>query len=268
MQKLLRLLFTFSLFATWPAFAGVAVIGGLTRQHTVKPGEAFEGVLLVKNTGKAPLEINFTQTDYTFTADGESHYDKPGTHPRSNARWIALNPPRATIPPLETVSIYYQGRMPDAATLAGTYWSMIMVEPVAAHAPLAEGGQNQVAMGVQAVMRYAVQVITTLGTSGTEQLAILDKKMLTEAGKSVLQLDVANTGERMQTPTLSAELFNAQGVSIGHFHGGRQRIYPQCSVRFKIEFADVPPGKYLAMVVMDSGSDYVTGAQYTLEIAP
>ncbi len=254
--------------AMLPAFGGVAVIGGLTRQHTVKPGESFEGVILVKNTGHAPLEINFSQTDYAFTADGASHYDKPGTRPRSNAPWIALNPPRVTIPPLETVSVYYQGRVPDAAELAGTYWSMVMVEPVATPAPLAEGGEKQVAMGVQAVMRYAVQIVTAIGATGTEQLAILDKRMLTDAGKSALQLDVANTGERMQTPAVSAELFNARGVSIGQFQGGKQRIYPQCSVRYKVEFADVPPGKYTAMVVMDSGGDYVTGAQYTLEIAP
>ncbi len=268
MKKLLFLLILFSSTTTAPSFAGVVVIGGLVRQHTVKPGQSFEGVILVKNTDTKPMEIALSQTDYLFTADGASHYDKPGTRPRSNAPWMSISPPRVTVPPQATISVYYKGKTPETSDLAGTYWSMIMVEPVATPSPKVEGGKDEVAMSVQTVMRYAVQIVTAVGATGTEQLAIEDKKMTVKDGKSTLLIDVANTGERVQIPALSAELFNAEGISIGHFQGGKRRIYPRCSVRYGVKFADVPPGKYTAMVVMDSGGDYVTGAQYTLEIAP
>jgi hypothetical protein len=35
-----------------------------------------------------------------------------------------------------------------------------------------------------------------------------------------------------------------------------------------VDLSDVPAGKYTAMVVMDTGGEYVTGAQYALELAP
>lgn len=268
MKKRLFILFSLSLLAALPSFAGLAVVGGLARHHTLKPGDPFEGIILVKNTGTEPVEITVAQTDYLFTADGTNHYDRPGTHPRSNAPWISVSPSRTTLPPQGSISIYYKGKTPGSSDLVGTYWSMIMIEPVVTPPPQIEGQKEKVTMGLQTVMRYAVQVVSEIGTTGTEQLAIIDKAVVTKDGKPTLQLDAANVGERVQIPTLSAELFNTEGVSIGRFEGGKRRIYPDCSVRYSVELVDVPVGKYTAMVVMDTGGEYVTGAQYTLEIAP
>lgn len=247
---------------------GVAVIGSLARHHNIQSGEAFEGIVLLKNTGDEAVEMGVAQNDYLFSADGSNRYEKPATQARSNAAWLAVSPSRVTLPPRGTASVYYKGKVPENASVAGTYWSMIMIEPIVTPPPAITGVEKKISMGLQTVTRFAVQIVSEIGTTGTEELKVLDKSLASNEGKRVLQLDVANTGERIQIPALWAELYNEQGVSLGRFEGGRWRIYPGCSVRYKVDLTDVPAGKYTAMVVMDTGGEYVTGAQYALEIVP
>lgn len=269
MQKSLFLILALSLAMATHLFAGVAVTGSLVRQHNVKPGDIFEGIILLKNTGLEPVEMGVGQTDYMFSADGTSSYDKPGAQPqpRSNAGWLSVNPARTVVPPQTTVSVYYKGTAPADSNLRGTYWSMIMVEPLAVPTPEVNDEKDKVVVGIRTVMRYAVQIVTEVG-AGTEALNVLEKRLVVNDGNKVLELDVINSGERVQIPTLWAEFYNEQGVSIGRFEGGRWRIYPTCSVRYKVPLADIPPGKYTAMIVLDTGGEYVTGAQYTLEVTP
>ena len=87
-------------------------------------------------------------------------------------------------------------------------------------------------------------------------------------GKRAFLLDIGNDGERLMVPMMTVELFDAQGATVGRFDAGRARIYPGCSVRAKADLTDVPPGKYTAMVLLDSGDAQVMGAQYDIKIAP
>ncbi len=268
MKQALLLSLFLVLSATCSCFGGVAVVGSLARHHNVQPGETFEGIILLKNTGGKTVEMQIAQNDYLFSADGSNRYEKPATLPRSNAAWLAASPSRATLPPQGTASVYYKGKVPPDAALAGTYWSMIMIEPVATPEPEVRGAKDQISMGLQTRTRFAVQIVSELGATGTEELKVREKALVASEGKTILQLDVANVGERMQIPALWAELYDARGISLGRFEGGRWRIYPGCSVRYKVDLTDVPAGKYTAMVVMDTGGEYVTGAQYSLELAP
>ena len=268
MRKVLFLTLAALVATVAPTFASVAVVGSLVRQYNPKPGDVFEGIILLKNTGDEPVEMGVGQTDYLFAADGSNHYDKPGAHARSNAGWLSVSPSRTVVAPQSTVSVYYKGKVPTSSDLRGTYWSMIMVEPIDVPTPVVKDDKEKVVVGIRTIMRYAVQIVTEIGASGTESLSVLEKRLVVNDGKKVLELDVTNSGERVQVPTLWAEFYNAEGVSIGRFEGGRWRIYPTCSVRYKVDLADIPAGKYTAMVVMDTGGEYVTGAQYSLEIAP
>ncbi len=87
-------------------------------------------------------------------------------------------------------------------------------------------------------------------------------------GKRLFQLDVGNDGERMLIPAISVELFDQKGASLGRFDAGRTRIYPSGSARAKVDLTDLPSGKYVAMVLLDSGDAQVMGAQYDLELQP
>lgn len=266
MKRLLHLILA-TLALAGSSQAGVVVIGSLARTNTIKPGEAFEGVILLKNTDKQDADVRVFQTDYLCYADGSNDYGEPGKAPRSNAGWITLSPSRVKLVPGETVPVRYKGHAPADPKLQGTFWSMIMVEPNSTPAITPEGKPDQVAVGLQTTIRFAIQIVTEVGQSGTRSLQVQDKRLVQGGGKRALELDIANDGERLLIPAMTVELFDQSGASIGRFDAGRARIYPACSVRAKVDLTDVPLGKYVAMVLLDSGDAQVMGAQYELDIA-
>ncbi len=265
MKRLLSLLSALAFTGTAPA--GVVVIGNLARTAVVQPGGAFDGVIFLKNNDAQPADMRVFQTDYLCQADGTNDYGQPGQTARSNANWISVTPTRIKLAPGETVPVRYKGRAPADAKLRGTYWSMIMVEPNTAPALTPVGQPEQIAVGLQTTIRFGIQIVTELGQSGSRSLRVVEKRLVKDDGNRSLQLDISNDGERLLIPSMTVELFDKQGTSVGRFEAGRARIYPACSVRAKVDLTGVPSGKYAALVLLDSGDAQVMGAQYDLEIA-
>jgi hypothetical protein len=249
------------------SFAGVSLIGELTQEKTLQPGEKFEGKVTLENTGETSWQVTIYKTDYLFYSDGSNIYGEPGRITHSNASWLSVSPNRITIPPKEMASVYYTIEVPLQPDLIGTYWSMLMIEPTSETGP--ENIQDEtgkVKLGVKTVVRYGVQIVTNIGDTGARKIKFLDKKLSNQDGKRTLQMDIENIGERWLRPTLWVELYDKGGKNIGRFGNRQMRIYPGCSVRHRIDLSDVPKGKYKALVVVDNGDEYVFGAQYDLEI--
>lgn len=251
--------------------AGILVIGGLSREKTVNRGEKYEGLIYLKNTGDRANEIKVYQTDYLFFDDGKNFYGDPGSNPRSNAQWLSLGPKRISIPSGDTVSVYYTVNVPNDPELTGSYWSMIMVEPIPETSPEstlenAKEEKQGIKFGVQTIIRYGIQIVTEIDDTGTSNIRLLNKKLIGPGGKKILQFDVENIGNRWLSPFVWAELYNKKGIYIGRFEGHRLRIYPGCSVRHRIDLTEVPKGEYKALVIVDNGDEKVFGAQYALEI--
>lgn len=253
------------LSAAFPAAADVSVVNGLTHEKSIKNGETYENRLILKNVAGEPAEVRLYQTDYSFTADGRKFYDSPGTGPRSNAGWIALGQKRIVLPPLGQAELKYTVRVPGQGDLAGTYWSMIMVEEQPKAAAEAASAKEQIRFGVRQVMRSGIQIVTHLGETGARKVQFIKTDLLRHGAAKSLAIDVLNTGERWLRPFLIADLVDEKGVSLGRFDGGRWRIFPGTSVRYTIDFGSLPDGKYKALIVLDNKDESVFGAQYTLD---
>jgi hypothetical protein len=248
-----------------PAAADVSVVNGLTHEKTIKKGETYESLVILKNIAAEPAEVRLYQTDYSFTADGRKFYDSPGTGPRSNAGWIVLGQKRIVLPPLGQTEVKYTVRIPGREELAGTYWSMIMVEEQPRAAGASSGDSTKVRFGIRQVMRSGIQVVTHIGETGARKVQFIKTDLLREGSAKSLAIDVLNTGERWLRPFLTADLVDEKGVSLGRFDGGRWRIFPGTSARYTIDFGSLPDGKYKALIVLDNKDESVFGAQYTLD---
>ncbi|KPL02434.1 MAG: hypothetical protein AMJ90_05865 [candidate division Zixibacteria bacterium SM23_73_2] len=249
------------------SFAGVSVIGGLTREKVLLPGDKFEGKITLENTGETSWQVDIYKSDYLFYADGTNIYGEPSSSDRSNASWLTLSPSRLTIHPKEKASVFYTVQVPKNLDLFGTYWSMVMIEPASEVASEnLEDKEGRVKVGVQTKVRYGIQIVTNIGDTGAKRIKFLDKKLINQDGNTFFQIDVQNIGEMWLSPTLWVELYNQNGMIIGRFEGDKKRIYPTCSVRHKIDLTDIPKGKYKALVVVDNGDEHVFGAKYDLGI--
>jgi hypothetical protein len=249
------------------AMASVVVTGSLTHEFTVVPGRVYSGSIEVSNPEDRPQELKAYQTDFTFNSEGSTVYGEPGSIARSNAPWISLSPRLLTLPAHGAASISFNVSVPADQTLTGTYWSIIMVEPIdAGSAESGLGDAKDPGLGIKESLRYGVQIVTTVKDSGSRNLKFEKISMKSEGGKSALVVDASASGELWLRATAWAELYDSKGALVGRFEGGRKRIFPGTSVRFSIDLSGAPKGSYKALIVADCENDDIFGVNVKFDI--
>jgi len=250
-----------------PLFAGIRIEGAMTHEKEAGAGETYHGVVSIRNTTNEVRAVRLYLTDYRFFFDGRNIYGEPGKFNRSNAAWVTFSPKRVSLAPASVAEVHYSVKVPEDGALTGTYWSMLMVEEVSdPSSDPAASAKDKPRVGLNTVIRYGIQMVTHIGSSGTARLRFLKAELLKEPGKMFLQTDIENTGERWLRPALYAEVFDGRGQLMGRFPGGRYRVYPETSVRTKIDISALPKGKYKAVIIADNGDDHVFGAQFALTL--
>jgi hypothetical protein len=243
------------------ASAQISVVGSSVVENISSPGERYEGSVLVRNASTVAQSVRVYQSDYTFFADGTSHFDAPGTSARSNAQWIKPSVSTLVIPPSSDVAVTYVVTVPAADSLRGTYWSALMIEGEVTPPAITSGRQ----IGLGAVVRYAVQLATHLQATGSHTVRLANQRLVVDSsGARSLELDVANIGERAYRPALWVELYDATGAQRAKVQQQRGLLYPGTSLRQHFAFGDLAPGSYKAVVFADTGDDEVLAAQYKL----
>jgi hypothetical protein len=243
-----------------PARAQLAVLSNLVEERTANPGDRYTGRITVVNTTDQPQTARIYQTDFRFAADGTSHTDDPGSSPRSNASWVHPQMTRVTIAAGAQVSVPYSVDVPAGDSLRGTYWSMIMIEGTGTvAAPVAQTG-----LGVASVMRYAIQVATHIGSTGTRAVQFTNVTAANANGSGAVNLDVVNTGERGYRPTLWIEVYDGAGVLRAKGKQVRGLLYPGTSLRQHYDLGTLPSGNYKALIFADTGVEPVFASQITL----
>lgn len=249
--------------------AQINVVNGLLHEREAAAGARYTGTIVVANPSNAAQEVILYPRDYTFDASGMSGYDEPGSLPRSNAGWITFRPARVTIPPGGEAVVDYEVEIPDTDEDAfGTFWSVIMVERVSGSL-VASGDDaaagDQIALGLGSRLRFAVQLVTHVGTGARRDATFSDPRIVAEpTGEKALVVDLVNTGELGWRPSLWVELFDANGGSLGRHEARRGLVYPGTSIRQRFDLGLLPEGTYEALVAADLGGDEILGAQYTL----
>ncbi|MBK1701748.1 hypothetical protein CKO22_12710 [Thiococcus pfennigii] len=248
------------------AEAGIKLTSEMTIERVAQPGERYRGSLRLQNTDAATAEAKVYQTDYSFVADGSIDYGAPGQLERSNAKWITLSTELVRISAGGIEELTFEVQVPREKGLSGTYWSMIMVEPIPKDsAELAEPLPERTTR-IRQLIRYGVQVVTHIGQSGEAGLVFTNPGLISEDGKRIFHIDAENTGSRWLRPSVWLELYRQDGAPVGKFQGPRQRLYPGTSAQFQVDLGETPPGKYLGLVVADGTGDELYGANVELEI--
>lgn len=246
------------------ASAQIAVLSSTVEERTVSPGDHYQGTIVVSNTTDKPQSARIYQTDYRFAHDGTSNFDEPGTSPRSNAPWITPQTSRVVVQPHSQATIPYSVVVPRADSLRGTYWSTIMVEGVPDAPTAAAGGRASMQLG--AVMRYAIQIATHIGSTGTHTIKWMNAAATHAAdGGAQLDLDAQNTGERGYRPVLWIEVYDATGAIKAKAKQTRGLLYPGTSLHQHFDLGKLDAGTYRAVVFADTGDESVIATQYTVK---
>ena len=247
----------------------IEVQGDLTRWHELQAGGTRKGTITLKNTSDETLVAKIYQTDLQYFADGRALFEEAPHHARSNKTWISVIPNQVEIPTGGEDTIHYESHVPPDAGLSGDYWSMIMVENLSKGAlePPREspGGQN-VAMRIETLSRYAVQVLTKIGNDRAGSLKFGETRIQKAEDGLELVVTLEGQGQQVLPIRLWTELFDPQKGSLGVFEGGRFLLHPGCSVRKGLALPSLDKGTYQALVIADGGNENVMGAQINLRI--
>lgn len=250
------------------AAAQIAIISESVLERPAAPGESYTGVIQLRNSSAEPHDARVYQTDYLFYADGRNIFGIPGSAPRSNARWITFTPDYVTVPAGQTVAVQYSVVVPEGgAQLAGSYWSMLMVETVAPNSPESQqqtGAQPQ--LGLRTTMRYGTQIVTHVTGTGRMELAF-DNVAATPARGTEganLSLDVTNTGERGARARMTLELYDDAGSLVRKLEQQRGLLFPGTSFRQHFQLGALAPGRYKAVILADAGGDEIFGGEYNV----
>jgi len=253
--------------ATPPAGAGsVQLASPLREVLSVAPGGSYEGeIVLVNGSGQATTVL-VSQVDFLPTEEGVS-YLEPGSLPRSNARWFEVSLGDVQIPAGQQVVVPYSIKVPNDPSLAGSYWSMILLTPSDATG-VQETQEGEVQTTVRTQFRYGVSVVTNLGDSGESRLSFENPQFVRpeDGAAAHLQVSLQNTGERLLEPEVQLELFDAGGTQVDRFEAQAERIFPSTSVRQSFDLGTLAPGEYTAVVIADAGGEDVFGTRYTLNV--
>jgi hypothetical protein len=246
--------------------AQIQLESDLSLDLSVEPGESHAGTLILRNLGVEAGQVRLYLSDYRFDADGQTYYEEAGSSARSNSSWINLPAPSVVIPAGQVVTLGYEIEVPNDPYLVGSYWSLLMVEQTADRPGL---GTEEPAFALRQLVRYGVQVVTTLRETGETRLRFSNPGFERgPGGERFFVVDVENSGERFVRPSYRLELYDLAGARLGRFDSPPRRLYPGTGAVAGFDLSELAPGSYNAILIADAGGEHVFGARYTLEIDP
>jgi hypothetical protein len=264
----LIVIFSLIIFLLLPSYGrgNISVLNSLIHERNVDSGQTYDATIYIHNGANYIQEVNIYQTDYLFFFDGTNRYPTAGEMPRSNAEWIIPQSEKINVPPNETYEFNYVINVPSNDSLIGTYWSVYMIEPVPINTKIDSVNNKELTFDINTVVRYAMQIVTSIGNTGSRELTFLDTGLVKEKEKLYLKVHIKNEGERALRPLLWIEIYDNKGNYVGKFEGDKKRTYPGTSVSVKVEIPPFPSGTYQALIVADCGGDDLFGANVNLEI--
>lgn len=252
-------------FGLYPFYvnAGFEVKGSLIYKYTAQRGEIYSRVVKIHNTGDTDQEVRIYQRDYLYNSEGASFYNEPGSNLRSNALWTQFGPKTMLLKGKETQDLQFEITVPQDESLVGTYWSLLMVEGVGQLDPNTRGQLN-----INTSIRYGIQLVTNIGLTGTGELEFQQPGMVSEANQQFFEVKLMNTGERLISPDVSMELFDAEtGESVKVIKLPKNGMYPTTSTKWRFPLEGIPTKKtYKAIIVADGSGEDVFGLEYTMEL--
>ncbi|MEX2542113.1 MAG: hypothetical protein WD314_09890 [Trueperaceae bacterium] len=245
-----------------PARAQIAVAGDLIYiQEDARPGDSYRGTLTLRNQSTAAATATIYINDVVFEGDVQAFLE-PGSHPRSNADWIELELGSVQIEAGESATVGYTVSVPDDPGLHDSYWSMVMVE----NAPVGEAAAAQ-GVRIRSVTRYGIYLVTNARARTPVQLAFTNPSLkVHEQDGWAFSVSLVNSGQRLVWPDSYLDLYDGGGEHVRRFEGEPPLVFPEERVGQTFRLANLAPGEYTGIVVVDAGGEDVFGARYTLRV--
>ncbi|UFH33876.1 DUF3324 domain-containing protein [Chryseobacterium sp. C-71] len=256
--------FIILMFSSFLVKANIVILNGLSHNYKVENGQVYKGKISLENTSNQPQNIKIFLQDFSYQSDGSIQYTTPNTNPKSNAEWIKMNTNLINVKSKEKTEILYEITVPKQVTDVGSYWSVIIVEPVDNIKP----SNEKQGVNITSIVRYAIQIITDIDSEkATPNLKFEGVKIEKEDKLQILKIAVANEGNLYCKPSITIEIYNKKnGDKIATFSSLPMGLLPQTSKSFYIDISKMPPEKYNAVLIATDKDENAFALNVELEI--
>jgi len=250
-----------------------SIESNLVERFNLNPGEEVAGTLVLIGTGEREQTLSIRVRDLIELAS-EKHYEGLGAFARSNATWVNGLPSQIRLAPGEKISLPYRLLMPNTqgtANQAGTYYSVILIEPITQDPFLNPENSGKKAEGMNFVLeqrlRYGIQLISDTTQVGTIALDFAEPKLIENEQGVGLQAILEHRGSQGIGVNLTLELYDTQGELVASLVQDTARyFYPQSSQYIYFDLGNLAPGTYDTILIADAGQDNIFGVRYSLEV--
>lgn len=178
---------------------------------------------------------------------------------RSNGDWLEVSPLRFRLNEGESQEVTFKIQVPQGAE--GTYWGMIFVEG-------SPRLQEREGATVLAIERFGVKIYETV--PGTEVLSgKITRLRKIEEDPLSFEVSFENTGNVQLRPSGRIDILSQTGNVVQTLLVEEFLLLPGAvrEVRAVGQSNSLPPGRYLALAVLDFGNpDYLTAGQLAFDV--
>ncbi|MFL9834829.1 WxL protein host-binding domain-containing protein [Chryseobacterium terrae] len=244
--------------------AGIVVLNGLSHSYQVENGKIYKGKIEIENTGNQSQSVKLFLQDYSYKSDGTIYYSAPHTNSKTNTDWITVNTNLITLKAKQKTEVFYEIKVPESISEPGSYWSVIMVEPVEEIKP----NDNKQGVNITSIIRYAIQIITDFDSEKAKpDLKFEGLKIEKEEGRQILKVAIANKGNLYCKPTANIEIYSKKtGEKLGNFSSQALGLLPGTSKYFYIDISKMPPEKYNAVLIATDEEENAFALNVELEV--
>jgi hypothetical protein len=173
------------------------------------------------------MELAISASDVLKDAEKGSFYETAPHHDRSSLKWLQLDVKQILIPPRGETTFQYSVQVPKQLPLKGSYWAMILVEPVMkdGEAPV----QKQQGYTIKSKIRYSYLIVLDIGVE-EPRIKVLKKELKSEPNLQYA-VDLKNTGGSMTFSKIMLDLYTPEGVFVRKIETLPRILLPNCSTQ-------------------------------------
>jgi P pilus assembly chaperone PapD len=232
--------------------------------QAIAGGTSTQGIT-VTNTGKEPVRVRATLSDWYLSPDGSPQFETPDqTRSLSATGWTRIAPPELVLSPGDQGTVRYNLTIPKEAEAAGYRTGILFEYGPSSGEPITRG------RNVQVKPRIATLIYVSVGQPAAV-IDLTDLRVRTQAGQTQVVAMLNSTGKKYVRTKGTLTIYSADGKPVREVPVPDVPLLPQSEREVAIVVQDasnkLPPGDYRIEVKIDVGLPALIVGETTLKVA-